>query len=60
MHRNCIKYKDVWAAPGSKLHEALESKDMQLVERLYQEGVKQARDLWDKALRYSAERKAAG
>lgn len=45
MHKNCIKYKDLYAAPGSDLHKALESKDMELAERLYQKGEKDAREL---------------
>lgn len=37
MHRNCIKYKDVWAAPGSNLHAALTEKKAELAAKLYKE-----------------------
>ena len=48
MHRNCIRYKDVMVAPGSKLHEALTSKDMKAAERIYQECEREARNLVEK------------
>lgn len=32
-----IKYKDTTAAPGSKLHAALEARDMKLAEKIYKE-----------------------
>ena len=45
MHRNSIKFRDTGAAPGSKLHEALQNKDMKLAERIYQECERAAREL---------------
>ena len=33
------------AAPGSKLHEVLQNKDMKLAERIYQECERAAREL---------------
>lgn len=32
-----IKYKDTTAAPGSKLHTALETNDLKLAEKIYKE-----------------------
>ncbi len=49
MHRNSIKYKDVWAAPGSTLHKALTDKDMELAERVYRQCEKEARELVEMA-----------
>jgi hypothetical protein len=45
MHRNCIRYKDTMAAPGSKLHEALTARDMAAAEKIYQTCEKDARNL---------------
>lgn len=45
MNKNCIKYKDTSAAPGSKLHEALLAKDMKAAERIYQECEKASKEL---------------
>jgi len=49
MHRNCIRYKDVYVAPGSKMHEALTSKDMRAAERIYQQCEAEARALMSAA-----------
>lgn len=35
MHRNAIKFKDTWAAPGSQLHAALEDRDLALARKIY-------------------------
>jgi hypothetical protein len=58
VHRNCIRYKDVWAAPGSTLHKALTDKDMDLAERTYQQCQKEANALEEKALVTREERAA--
>jgi hypothetical protein len=53
VNKRCIKYKDVWAAPGSQLHEALLAGDMKVVERLYQEGLVAAKKIMDRAIAQS-------
>jgi len=45
MHRDCIRYKDTWAAPGSKLHEALTGKDEESAEALYQKCAQDEKEL---------------
>lgn len=45
MHAKSKPYRDTWAAPGSQLHEALESGDTARAERIYQECEKDAKDL---------------
>jgi len=45
MHHNCIRYRDVMVAPGSKMHDALTNKDMKAAERVYQECEREAREL---------------
>ena len=45
MHHNCIRYRDVMVAPGSKMHDALTNKDMKAAERIYQECEREAREL---------------
>ncbi|MFW6855309.1 hypothetical protein ACODYM_28880 [Burkholderia gladioli] len=37
MHRNAIKFKDTWAAPGSQLHQALVDQNLKLAERIYRQ-----------------------
>lgn len=48
MHRNCVRYKDTMAAPGSKLHEALTDGDTKRAEAIYQECERDARNLVEK------------
>ncbi|MFM0165697.1 hypothetical protein PQR39_35375 [Paraburkholderia sediminicola] len=48
IHEDLPRYKDVAAAKGSELYEALESKNMALEEALYQRGEKEAKDLLTK------------
>jgi hypothetical protein len=36
-HRVCLKYKDTWAAPGSKLYDALQDRDYKKAEAIYKE-----------------------
>ncbi|MEZ2310806.1 hypothetical protein AB6809_29600 [Paraburkholderia sp. RCC_158] len=37
MNNRSIRYKDTWAAPGSRLHAALEDGNKKLAEQIYQE-----------------------
>jgi hypothetical protein len=37
MNKRSIRYKDTWAAPGSRLHAALEDGNKKLAEQIYQE-----------------------
>jgi hypothetical protein len=45
MHRNCIRYKDTTAAPGSQLHAALTDKDAPRAEAIYRQCEADAREL---------------
>lgn len=45
VHESLPRYKDVAVAKGSEMYEAIESKNMALVEALYQRGEKEAKDL---------------
>lgn len=37
MPKNCIKYKDVWAAPNSDLFKAIKEGDMEKAAKIYKE-----------------------
>jgi hypothetical protein len=60
MHRNSIRYKDVWAAPGSELHATLEEAHgiarpakLAKAETIYQRCEKDAAELLKNALEKS-------
>lgn len=45
MHRNCIRYRDTWAAPGSQLHAALLDQDHERAASIYRQCEDDARKL---------------
>lgn len=47
-HSVCLKYKDTWAAPNSDLYKALEEKNFELAEKLYQRGERVLKELEDR------------
>jgi hypothetical protein len=44
MHKNAIRYRDTWAAPGSQLFEAVINAQHALAERIYRECEKRLTD----------------
>ena len=36
-HEVCLPFKDVWAAPGSQMYEALKEKDFEKAKRIYEQ-----------------------